>query len=258
MTTRESSTISREKREQPCADRELVINRADKSSCLVVKNRQDYIREGLEHLLDTNTYVKLDKDCTQAVADHITGTPETYRRGGLLSLQMVNKCKPLANPRTARLYFLTKTHKNPTSIRPIVSCSKCATENLSRQTPATNLPAYIKDTTQFINEIAEVKIQPTDLLVTVDVRFLYTCIPNQAGIDANHSAWQQTDPQHPPAEVLLSSTGTSTQTQHPRIQPRALLTNSRYCHGPKISSSLCKHIHGTIGKINTRNQPIQA
>ena len=42
-------------------------------------------------------------------------------------------------------------------------------------------------------------------MVTVDVKSLYTNIPNDSGIDACYEAWLQqerTDPQHPPAEIL--------------------------------------------------------
>ena len=39
----------------------LVINEADKGSTIVVRHRDDYIREGLEHLSDPNTYQLLDK-----------------------------------------------------------------------------------------------------------------------------------------------------------------------------------------------------
>ena len=67
------------------------------------------------------------------------------------------------------------------------------------------LPAYLKDTTQFLNEIANLKIQPDTWLVTVDVKSLYTNIPNEEEIQACYEAWlkqEMSDPQHPPAEVL--------------------------------------------------------
>ena len=67
------------------------------------------------------------------------------------------------------------------------------------------LPAFIKDTTHFINVIEDIDIQPTDLLVTMDVKSLYTNIPNQSGFDACYSAWQRQqlkDPQYPPVETL--------------------------------------------------------
>ena len=67
------------------------------------------------------------------------------------------------------------------------------------------LPAYLKDTTQFLCEITDIPVQIDTWLVTVDVKSLYTNIPNDEGIQACYEAWltQETfDPQHPPAEVL--------------------------------------------------------
>ena len=42
-------------------------------------------------------------------------------------------------------------------------------------------------------------------MVTVDVKSLYTNIPNEEGIQAYYESWREQemgDPQHPPAEVL--------------------------------------------------------
>ena len=68
-----------------------------------------------------------------------------------------------------------------------------------------NLPGYLKDTTQLLQELSQIKIKPNDWLVTVDVKSLYTCIPNNEGIQACYEAWLtqgKQDPQQPPAEVL--------------------------------------------------------
>jgi len=66
------------------------------------------------------------------------------------------------------------------------------------------LPAYIKDTNQFLQEILKINIQPDDWLVTVDVKSLYTNIEHKDGLQACYEAWltHNEDPQQPPAEVL--------------------------------------------------------
>ena len=46
------------------------------------------------------------------------------------------------------------------------------------------LPSYLKDTSQFINEIKETHVDPNTLLVTIDVKSLYTSIPHSDGIKA--------------------------------------------------------------------------
>jgi len=124
---------------------------------------------------------------------------------------MAKYCLPPAHPRPAQLYFLKKIHKTPMAIRPIVSSVNSATENLAQfldhylQPIMKNLPAYLKDTNQLLEELLNIRIQPDDWLVTVDVKSLYTCIPHDEGIQACHEAWllqEQNDPQHPPADTL--------------------------------------------------------
>ena len=44
------------------------------------------------------------------------------------------------------------------------------------------IPSYIKDTTHFLNILKHLEIQNTDLLVTIDVKSLYTNIPHTEGI----------------------------------------------------------------------------
>ena len=102
--------------------------------------------------------------------------------------------------------FLKKIHKCPMGIRPIVSTVNSATANLAEfldhylQPIMKQLPAYLKDTTQFLREIADIPVHGETWLVTVDVKSLYTNIPNEEGIRACYEAWleQETnDPQHP-------------------------------------------------------------
>ena len=67
------------------------------------------------------------------------------------------------------------------------------------------LPAYLKDISHFISETTDIYVTAETWLVTVDVKSLYTNIPNDQGIQACHEAWlnrETTNPQHSPAEVL--------------------------------------------------------
>ena len=79
-------------------------------------------------------------------------------------------------------------------IRPIVSSCSSATENISQyidywlQPLMKNLPSYHKDTTELINELKNLQIEPNTILVIVDVKSLYTCIPHKDGIDACREA----------------------------------------------------------------------
>ena len=188
-----------------------MFKKGDKTTCIVVKNRKEYVREGMIHLSDTKTYKRLDRHYTTDVVGYIRYTLEQYRRGGLLSDLMVRQCMLRTECRTVLLYFLTKTHKSPMTLRPVVSQVGSATGNMASfldhylQPIVQTVLAYLKDSTQFIREITSLNIEPNDLLVTVDVKSLYTCIPTPEGLEACYRAWgktKMTDPQQPPAETL--------------------------------------------------------
>ena len=46
-------------------NRDIVIKPADKGGNIVIMNREDYIKEGLKQLSDTNYYEMLEEDPTQ-------------------------------------------------------------------------------------------------------------------------------------------------------------------------------------------------
>ncbi len=75
--------------------------------------------------------------------------------------------------------------------RPIISANESPTERISEfvdhfLNPTTfDLPAYVKDTTDFLNKLNELENIPDNaLLVTLDVESLYTNIPHNYGIEA--------------------------------------------------------------------------
>jgi len=65
-------------------DHNIIINKADNGSTIVLRHRDDYIREGLEHLSDTNTYLPLTDDYTNVVTSILTGKINQLKNDGLL------------------------------------------------------------------------------------------------------------------------------------------------------------------------------
>ena len=199
-------------RELKC-DKDLIINKADKGSTIVVQNRTDYIKAALEHLNDPVTYAVLDGDPTSAICSGIDSSLQDFYNKGLLDKDMVAFCSPSKKAHPARLYLLKKIHKNPMGIRPIVSSCEGPTENISQfvdywlQPKMKNLPSYLKDTSHLIREFKQIFIAPNTILVTVDVKSLYTCIPYVNGITACREALNSTlesNPDRPDISVLIS------------------------------------------------------
>ncbi|XP_063955552.1 uncharacterized protein LOC135154173 [Lytechinus pictus] len=121
------------------------------------------------------------------------------------------------NPRVSKFYLLPKIHKLPQMVknicgsdesdvqkiaekcretkiippgRPIVSSvdsltepmSKCVDEKLQAFLP--NIKSYVKDTTDFLNKIKSAPLTSDSILVTMDVKSLYTNIPHDQGVEA--------------------------------------------------------------------------
>ena len=94
--------------------------------------------------------------------------------------------------------FLTrpKIHKTRNPRRPVVSSVNWHAKTISKyvdfhlQPIVTNIPSYVKDTTDFFQKLDSVKNVPNDcLLVTLDVKSLYTNIPNDEGIKPAREAY---------------------------------------------------------------------
>ena len=178
----------------------------------MVQNRTDYIKTALEHLNDPVTYMVLDGDPTLAICSNINRLLKNFHNKGLLNKDMVAFCSPPKKVRPARFYLLNKIHKNPMGIHPIVSSCDSATENISQfidywlQPIMKSLPSYLKDTLQLINELKEISVEPDTILVTVDVKSLYTCIPHDEGIAACKEALNSTlesNPDRPDISILI-------------------------------------------------------
>ncbi len=97
-----------------------------------------------------------------------------------------------SHARTPHLYLLPKIHKQDIPGRPIISGCGGPTVKLSQYAdhllkPLLNhIPSYIQDTTYFLRRILTLNtnLPKNIILVTIDVRSLYTNIPNDQGIQA--------------------------------------------------------------------------
>ena len=70
-----------------------------------------------------------------------------------------------------------------------------------------NLPSFLKNTTELINKFKHLQVEPDTILVTVDVKSLYTCIPHKDGINASCRealySTREDNPDKPDVDVLI-------------------------------------------------------
>ena len=111
-----------------------------------------------------------------------------------------NKLPPSAKglivltPQTSRFYLLPKIHKAGNNGRLIVSACCCPTENIASYLDqimcplVRNLGTYVKDTNHALRIFNDFHFGNTTtgerFLYTMDIKSLYTVIPNNSGLEA--------------------------------------------------------------------------
>ena len=168
-----------------------MITKADKGGAVVVQDVLEYVKEANRQLADNNFYKKLKENPTSEYSALVENALDDLKHKGLLEEKLADKLKPV-NPRTPKLYLLPKIHKKNNPGRPVVSSVGCHTEKISKfvdhhlQSMNRNLESYVQDTTDLVKKLDSLPEDPRKdtILVTLDVRSLYTNIPNNEGLDA--------------------------------------------------------------------------
>ena len=185
-------------------NRDLVIRQADKGSCTVVIDREQYVREGHQHLANEKIYQSCDKDRTLEIAHKANWAVTHHHQTGALSKYTKNQLfTDIKEVMTQRLYFLRKVHKSPHKLRPIVSASAGPTENISAHLVRLlgphqeDIPSLVRNSLQVVNHLEGLDLGEHRglILVTFDVESLYPSIPQGPGIEM---ALQRVFPTTPP------------------------------------------------------------
>ena len=167
--------------------KDIIITNADKGGAVVIMDVEKYINEANRQLSDKRNYKKLQEDPTLQHSNLVNDTIDRFKKENLLSKKLADGLKSV-NPKTPKFYISPKIHKENNPGRPVINSINCHTSEISRfvdhhlQPVVREIPSYIKDTNDFINKIDNFTVPPNSFLVTMDVKSLYTSIPNNEGI----------------------------------------------------------------------------
>ena len=216
----------------------IIIKKADKGGGLCILNKQDYItRIFNEHLNNKTTYRTIDYDPTPHIR-HDTITLINYlHHKNHIDDTTKRYLTPDENPRTPIFYGLPKIHKQNFPLRPIVSAFNSPTDNLCKyithflQPLCEFIPSYIKDSKHFLQLIEAINTIPDNsILVTADVKSLYTNIPHDDGIESifqHYSKWLHTLPSYAPnANVITILLHFILKHSHFRFQEQHFIQNT--------------------------------
>ena len=166
-------------------DSTIIIKGADKGSVVVVRGREDYLKEAYKQLEDKEVYEEVSNDPNALVNTIIKALEKNCLRRDLSNDNL--SYFAVEDPKFARFYLLPKTHMRLPNVpgRPVISNCGFYTENISSfldyrlQQLAEKVKSYIKDTNHFLNKILKLgSLADGAILCNIDVVGLYPNIPH--------------------------------------------------------------------------------
>ena len=167
---------------------DIVITNADKGGAVVILDVEDYIKDAERQLNNKENYRKIICDPTTANNEPIHKVISRFQKENLLSKNISEGLKT-ENPKTPHFYLKPKVHKEGNLGTPVISSINCHTSKISEyvdyhlQPIFKEIPPNVQDTTDFLRKINQIDFVPENsYLVSLDVKSLYTNIPNAEGI----------------------------------------------------------------------------
>ena len=169
----------------------IVIRPADKGSGIVVVDKTEYIHRLHKEMTDSESYKEIPQDLTETATKTVKKLVNKMFKEGVINKDLQQYLIP-KYPKNGKLKGNPKLHKDGAPFRTIVSGVNTPTERMAEVVEhelndyVINSPTYIRDTTDFINKLREIKstIPTNALLFCFDVEKLYPSVPRTEGIQA--------------------------------------------------------------------------
>ena len=210
-------------------------------------DREDYIKKVESELRNNETYKEIKCDQTTKVTNKVRKIVKELFNKGLIDDKLKQYMMP-NNTRAGVVKANPKMHKENNPMRIIVSSLNHPTEKIAEVAEkelgewVENLPSYIKDTTDFLKKIVELKDSlPEDaILFTMDVKSLYPSIPKLEALQACKIALDHRTNKEIPTEAIMTLIQTVLDYNIFKFNE----TNYIQIDGTAIGSKLGQNIHG--------------
>ena len=164
-------------------NKNITILQADKGNVTVVMNSQEYQRKA-EECLSKPPFARLEKDPTKRNEKRVNATLKALLATKEITRATYDYLRVSENgSRTPKFYGSAKIHKDGVPLRPIVSTVGSATYRIAKRlntilTPyARDAESYIKNTTDFVGKLKDITIEDDEIMVSYDVKSLFTNVP---------------------------------------------------------------------------------
>ena len=171
---------------------DIIITTADKGGAIVIQDVKLYVKEAERQLNDTENYRPLPNDPTKINNDTANKTIKRFQKKKHLIKDRVPEGLITQNPRTSHFYTKPKIHREGIPGRPVISWVNCHSSKISEyvhyylQPIVRKIPTiYNIDTSDFLRKLKPItKVLENSYLEALDVKSLYTSIPNSEEIKA--------------------------------------------------------------------------
>ena len=206
-------------------ERKIVIKQCDKGAGILIINFEDYMKAAKDHLEETMEdaegnkkpyYKKVTETVLKDAKDKIMKVLQSGYNNEIITKQEYEAMCPESKT-PSKFYCNFKVHKPHTHIppvRPIISGSGSILENPSKFVDfhlkhiATKHKSYIQDTPDFIRKVEEInnkgELPINAIIVTIDVKALYTNIPQKEGTLSAEEALNERENMQVPTEYIIS------------------------------------------------------
>ena len=195
-----------------------IIKRANKGAAIVVMDKTDYVGEAERQLANQVHHKRLEEPVFPKSIPKINDFFQSLTNRRFKNAGQLSYLKYPEDPAPRRMYLLPKIHKDrkvwpgegevPPG-RPIIA--DCGSESYASDEYIDHFLAplakqhksYLKDTNDFINNIAGNKAKEGAFIATIDVDRLYTNIDNTNGLEAVKQIFiRNPNPKRPDKEIL--------------------------------------------------------
>ncbi|XP_071794470.1 uncharacterized protein [Asterias amurensis] len=178
-------------------DPSIHILKADKGNATVVMDRTEY-DQIVQSILDTDTYVRLKKNPIPLVERKLAAKLLSLNRSTAISTPLYRHLRPSAS-KCPRFFGQPKIHKPDKPLRPIVSSRGSPTYNLAQHLTKLlhplvgKTPHHVPNSAGFIDIIKGIELQSSDILVSFDVKSLFTNVPTDEACQITLAVLEQDD-----------------------------------------------------------------
>ena len=190
-TGREQKNLSKEEKEafeKIKKKKDVIVVPADKGNATVVMNAKDYKTKALD-LIGKRPFEEVSRCPKQKVEDRINGFLWDLFQQKVIKKTLYNQLHASACP-LPRFYGLAKIHKDGVPLRPVISAVGSALYAVSKYLASVLKPLVgktqftVANSKDFVSYIAGESISSDEVMVSFDVKALYTSLPVKRTLEA--------------------------------------------------------------------------